>query len=50
MPASLRTCVGCRQRGPAGEMVRLALEAGELRLAPPRAGRGASVHPRADCV
>lgn len=50
MAASIRTCVGCRQRGPAGEMVRLAFDAGALRLAPPRRGRGASLHPRADCI
>ncbi len=50
MPTSIRTCVGCRQRGPAEEMVRLALDAGKLRLAPPRRGRGASLHPRAACV
>jgi uncharacterized protein len=52
MALSIRTCVGCRQRGPAGEMVRLALqtETGALRLAPPRRGRGASLHARPDWI
>jgi predicted RNA-binding protein YlxR (DUF448 family) len=31
-------------------MVRLTLEAGKLQVASPRRGRGASVHPRANCV
>ncbi|HEY5090214.1 MAG TPA: YlxR family protein [Polyangia bacterium] len=52
MPPSIRTCVGCRQRGPAAEMVRLRLQDGQIAIAPSGAvaGRGASIHPRALCV
>ncbi|HEY6474960.1 MAG TPA: YlxR family protein [Polyangia bacterium] len=51
MPASTRTCIGCRQRGPAGEMVRLALDAEARQLRLGRGpGRGASLHRRATCV
>lgn len=47
-----RTCVGCRQRGPAAEMVRLGLRDGRVAIAAAgaRSGRGASIHPRAACV
>jgi predicted RNA-binding protein YlxR (DUF448 family) len=49
---STRTCIGCRKRGPAAEMVRLALAAGRLIVAARRRGpgRGASLHPRAVCI
>jgi predicted RNA-binding protein YlxR (DUF448 family) len=55
MAPSIRTCVGCRQRGPADEMIRLALTAGRITFAASRradsfTGRGASIHRRADCV
>jgi predicted RNA-binding protein YlxR (DUF448 family) len=55
MAPSIRTCIGCRQRGPAGEMMRLALDAGKITVAASRrgqrfTGRGASIHRRADCV
>lgn len=55
MATSLRTCIGCRQRGPAEEMIRLALAAGRVTVAASRraksfTGRGASIHRRADCV
>ena len=54
MPPSIRTrtCIGCRQRGPAAEMVRLRLQDGRIAIAPSGAvgGRGASIHPRALCI
>jgi len=54
MPVSTRTCIGCRKRGPAGEMVRLSrsAETGTIVVATSRRGpgRGASLHPRADCI
>ena len=51
MPASTRTCIGCRQRGAAAEMVRLALDAGARQVKLGRGpGRGASLHPRASCA
>jgi uncharacterized protein len=52
MATSTRTCIGCRKRGPAGEMVRLALASGRLSVASRRRGpgRGASLHPRAVCI
>ena len=53
MPAStVRTCIGCRQRGPAGEMVRL--RAGRRGASVRQAARGPGGGPRfiraADCV
>ncbi|HSS40709.1 MAG TPA: DUF448 domain-containing protein, partial [Polyangia bacterium] len=50
--APIRTCAGCRRRGPAGDMFRLTLETGTLRASLHRkgSGRGASVHRQADCV
>jgi predicted RNA-binding protein YlxR (DUF448 family) len=52
MRPSIRTCVGCRQRGPASEMVRLRVEDGRVTVATSRiaSGRGASVHPRPACM
>jgi predicted RNA-binding protein YlxR (DUF448 family) len=52
MRASVRTCIGCRQRGLASEMARLALLDGQVAVwresRPP--GRGASIHPVGACV
>lgn len=48
-----RTCVGCRERAPKGELVRVARSpAGPVALDPTgsAAGRGAYVHPVAGCV
>ena len=51
MPSSVRTCIGCRQRDAAAEMVRLTLAGGRVVIAGPgRTGRGASVHPRPACL
>jgi predicted RNA-binding protein YlxR (DUF448 family) len=57
MTAPIRTCIGCRRREPAGEMVRLVVQAkpgetaGQVELAGrSRSGRGASVHPRPACL
>ncbi|HXJ20443.1 MAG TPA: YlxR family protein [Polyangia bacterium] len=49
---SLRTCVGCRRRGPAGDMLRLVIESGTVTIAGrrKRSGRGASVHRDPACL
>ena len=55
MPADisrpLRTCVGCREISAQADLVRLALVDGQLVLDLHRlhSGRGAYLHPRADC-
>ena len=48
----IRTCVGCRRRCPAGDLLRVVVHDGAVvpdvrRLLP---GRGASVHPTDACV
>lgn len=54
--APTRTCVGCRQRCAAPELVRLALVEGRVRVVlsgdPVRgkAGRGAWIHARPECI
>ena len=51
MSAPIRTCIGCRRREPAAEMVRLVVMNGQVGLAgPSRSGRGASLHARAACL
>jgi predicted RNA-binding protein YlxR (DUF448 family) len=45
----IRTCLGCRRRAPAAELVRLRLEAGRI-VIEGRAGRGASIHAEASCL
>jgi predicted RNA-binding protein YlxR (DUF448 family) len=52
MAASIRTCIGCRQRDAAAEMVRLGLqEDGRVVVAgATRVGRGASLHARPACL
>jgi predicted RNA-binding protein YlxR (DUF448 family) len=49
---STRTCIGCRRRSPATELVRLVVVKGRLHPGPRagQAGRGASIHPREACV
>ena len=50
---SWRTCLGCRQRDAAAEMVRISLsqEDGEVVVAgAARTGRGASLHARPGCL
>ena len=51
-PLPLRTCIGCRQRAAAPELVRLVLAEGRITVASrtAREGRGASIHPREACV
>jgi predicted RNA-binding protein YlxR (DUF448 family) len=46
----LRTCIGCRTVCPAGELVRLVLVGERVEVAPRSAGRGAWLHPRAECA
>jgi predicted RNA-binding protein YlxR (DUF448 family) len=52
MAASIRTCIGCRRRAPATELVRLVAIDGRVRPGPRagQTGRGASIHPRETCV
>jgi len=51
MTVSIRTCIGCRQRDPAAEMVRIWLgQDGQVVVAGARTGRGASLHPRPACL
>ena len=47
-----RTCVGCGERGDAGELVRLVVAEGDVAfdLAGGAFGRGAHVHARPDCL
>jgi len=48
----VRTCVGCRQRSPIAELVRVVAVDGQVIPDPLRryAGRGASLHPRPACL
>ncbi len=48
----VRTCVGCRKTAPAGELVRLILQRGAVRLRvdPRSAGRGAWLHRDSSCL
>ena len=52
MAAPIRTCVGCRRRGPAADMLRLTIESGTVHVGTHRkgSGRGASVHRDAACI
>jgi len=51
MPGPVRTCIGCRKRDAAAEMVRLGLVNGEIVVAErSRVGRGASLHARPTCL
>jgi predicted RNA-binding protein YlxR (DUF448 family) len=56
MAASVRTCIGCRQRDAAAELVRIWLQEGPGSDGPivvvggVRTGRGASLHPRPACL
>lgn len=49
---SLRTCVGCRQRAPRAELVRLVVADGEVVVDRDRRlpGRGVHLHPGPDCL
>ena len=48
----MRTCVGCRARAEAGELLRVVLVDGDLALDLRRraAGRGAWLHPEVSCL
>lgn len=48
----MRTCVGCRVRAEAGELLRVVLVDGDLAFDLRRraAGRGAWLHPESDCL
>ncbi|MGR7023359.1 YlxR family protein [Geodermatophilus sp. URMC 62] len=48
----VRTCVGCRERAPVTDLLRVVLRAGALVPDPRRRhpGRGASLHPTPECL
>ena len=52
MSDPVRTCLGCRDRAPQGELLRLVADAGAVRVDPRRRlpGRGGYLHPDAACV
>ena len=52
MSTPVRTCVGCRQRAAAGELLRVVAAGGALVPDPTRRlpGRGAHVHPVVACL
>ena len=50
-PSTVRTCVGCDQKGAPSALVRLRLEAGRVVVdRDRRGGRGAWLHPAAACL
>ncbi|MGZ4567308.1 MAG: YlxR family protein [Blastococcus sp.] len=51
-PKPVRTCVGCRTRAPASDLLRVVARNGVLLPDPRRRlpGRGASVHPTPECL
>ncbi len=49
MAVPIRTCAGCGRKAPKGELMRFAVLAGELRLEPKAAGRGAYTCVRRSC-
>jgi uncharacterized protein len=48
----VRTCVGCRERVPAGQLLRVVARDGAVvpDSGRPQPGRGAHLHPSADCL
>jgi predicted RNA-binding protein YlxR (DUF448 family) len=48
--APARTCVGCRAVCPVSELVRLVRSGQGVAVSARSAGRGAWLHPRAECV
>ena len=48
----VRTCVGCRARVPAGQLLRVVARDGAVvpDSGRPQPGRGAHLHPTADCL
>ena len=51
MTVSIRTCIGCRQRDAAADLVRLSVSDGRVAVAGgPPSGRGASIHARPACL
>ena len=51
-PIPVRTCVGCRERVPVTELLRVVVRNGALLPDPRRRlpGRGASLHPTPECL
>ena len=47
--ALIRTCIGCRTRASASELIRLRLVDGVVQIGAGQ-GRGASIHPRPGCI
>lgn len=50
MSEPVRSCVGCRTRAPQSELVRLARVGQDVQISRTAPGRGAWVHPSADCL
>ena len=52
MAAPTRTCIGCRRRAAATELVRLVIVDGRLQVGARsgQPGRGASIHPEEACI
>ena len=52
MPVPLRTCVGCRRKGPVTDLLRVVARDGAVVPDPRRSlpGRGANLHPRVACL
>ena len=52
MTGPARTCVGCRARVPAGQLLRVVARDGAVvpDSGRPQPGRGAHLHPTADCL
>jgi predicted RNA-binding protein YlxR (DUF448 family) len=48
----VRTCLGCRDRAPQAELLRVVADAGSVRVDVRRTlpGRGGYLHPDADCL
>jgi uncharacterized protein len=50
MHVPARTCIGCRATCPASQLVRLVLTERAVAVAARSSGRGAWLHPSADCA
>jgi predicted RNA-binding protein YlxR (DUF448 family) len=50
MSSPARTCIGCRAVCPASELVRLCVAEDRVRVSSASRGRGAWLHPRAECL
>jgi predicted RNA-binding protein YlxR (DUF448 family) len=46
----VRTCVGCRERGPSNELLRCVADGKIVRFGRNDPGRGAWIHPKESCL